>query len=456
MSTPSLQIHPELPIREKVRHLQEFLGNHYFDEQGLMYAMWFWKGQELRPFRAGDTINCDPGEGRYTTHGYLNYENSPWTSGLFLWSQCLRFSVTGEEQALAFAARAFDSIDRILQLGEARGEKGYVCKPYDGKVSEETSADQYCAVMMGLWAYRAIAPAAARARIDECIPQMADWWRTRNYSIQYFTYKLVGCDQYEFFNLGFIALNMMAYLATGRWEYLKEAQRLSGLMAAIPTPYDKRREQMFDGTLDRSEWLKGFEHDPERYPYLIVDIECRPVTWLVLCSLPFLMEHDLSRTHLFKYVLSRIYKHIQYGLRPDLLSLWVIQVDLERDLWFPMNVPPTPESEARPRFNDHVYSYYSEICYGDETGRIPHVGVLAHRYARDFCPGALTLAKTLLRKLDNRRLHWFIDPDGKQFHPFDAWMADVLSSEVPAFTCLTYWAARAYGIPLEEDHARQS
>jgi len=452
MTKPSLHIEADWPVARKVQTLQDFLGQHYFDENGLMYAMWYWKGEELRPFRMEDFegYSYPSSSDGFTPRGHQNNENSAWNSGIFLWSQSLRYQATGDEQALEYAAKAFHSIDYIFKLTEAAGHRGYLCKPYDGQVSKETSPDQYFAVANGLWNYRSIAPKAAKERIDFLLPAMIDWWRERKYTITFFDMEFPATDSNEWHNPSMTAMNLMAYLITGDMKYQKEALRLVGLGGTLPTYYDMERDRLRrTGTVYQDYYLPGYLYDESRRDYVIVDYESRGAAWMAVASLPFLFQHDLSRTPIFKHALYRVWKHMQYGLRDDLLSLYSIQYDVERDIWLPLNVPPTPESEKNPAYNWHFMAYHSEVCWGDAPSRLPHVSLMAHQYAFDFCPGALNLAKTLLHRLDNQRLMWMIDPDGKQLHPLDTWMGHTLSSEVPAFTLLAYWTAQVNGIALD-------
>ncbi len=57
MQRPLLHIEPDYAIARKVQLLQDFLGEHYFDDGGLMYSNWYWKGDELRPCRRRDFAN---------------------------------------------------------------------------------------------------------------------------------------------------------------------------------------------------------------------------------------------------------------------------------------------------------------------------------------------------------------------------------------------------------------
>ncbi|MBN1514817.1 MAG: hypothetical protein JXB13_22585, partial [Phycisphaerae bacterium] len=100
-----LHLEPDWSAARKAETLQTFLGKHYFDGNGLMYSMMYWKGwregADPRPFTMEDFdgyayLKTSDG---FTPRGHANYENSSWTAGHFLTSQCLRYRATGEEQA---------------------------------------------------------------------------------------------------------------------------------------------------------------------------------------------------------------------------------------------------------------------------------------------------------------------------------------------------------------------
>lgn len=456
MTKPTLHIDAAMPISRKVQIIQDFLGEHFFDDTGLFYAMWYWKGEELRPFRLDDFegYSYPSSSDGFTPRGHQNNEDSAMNCGNFLLSQCLRYQATKDEQALEYAAKAFRSIDYIFKLTEAQGHKGYVCKPYDGQVSKETSPDQYFGVMVGLWQYRALAEVIgekyAKERIDYLLPAMADWWRERNYSIKFFDMDMKGSDHNPGHNPGFTALHQMAYLITGNPVYLNEAQRLIAIAGTIPTYYEQVRNYMLvDGIVDDPGFLEGFEYDHQRRRFLTIDQESRVSTWMVVAPYPFFMRHDLSRIPMLKSVLGRMYKHMQYGLRDDLLSYYTIQVDLERDIWRPVKVPSTPERLANaPYGNWHFCSYYSEVCWPPNVARLGYVSVIAHQYAPEMCPGALDLARRILQRLDSPRLQSFLDPDGQQLLPPDEWMQYCFYNDPAAHTLLAYWTARVAGIDL--------
>ena len=447
----ALQIEASDSLPRKIEVLQRFLGERFFHPTGIMYSQWYWRDDELRPWRRSDFEGQsypNTPEG-FTPEGHNNNENSSWTSGLFLWSQCLRFEATREEEALAYAARAFGSLDTIFRLTEAQGERGFLCKPYDCSASRQTSPDQYIAAMMGLWEYRRIADHAARERIDELLPAMADWWRARDYTLHFFT------REWNIFDGGYhypsmACLNYMAYQVSGSPIYRNECRQLLMLAGPWPTRFDAAREEMYrTGTSSWPERLHGCEYEPERRPFLLRNTENRAAMWLTLAPAGWLMRHDASLSDVLKQAIGRFYHAMQLGLRSDLLSLYSIQVDLERDTWYPLRSIPSAASRAASLTNWLFEAYDSEVAWGDAASRIVDMALIGYQHAREFCPGALPLARALLQRLDSQRLHHFIDPDGQQLLPEIDWMRYVLSSDVPAFTLLAYWRARANGIALQ-------
>lgn len=455
MSQPVLHIEANDPIPKKIKIIQEFLGEHYFDDQGLMYSNWYWKGDELRPARRKDftgqsVFNNSDG---LAPEGVVGQENSPSTAGQFLWSQCLRYQATGEEQALDYAAKAYRSLEIIFELTEAAGQRGFICKPYSHQASKETSPDQYTSVMLGLWAYREIANRAVRQRIDYLLPAMADWWRERNYQLVFFENKwTVLPNDVEEHGPGFIALNLMAHHITGKAVYRNEATRILALAGSFGTAYQRaRRNWLETGKTNWPELLHGCEYDVARRPFLQWEWEGRSVYWLAAASVDFLLGWELSLAPLLKHALANYYSFVRGSLRPDLLTWYWFQTDLERNTCHPLVRPrgsgEFPAGYLMP-FKINFYSYQSEVCYGDAALRVADVAVMAHQHAPEFSPGAVPLAKALLQILDDRRLHHMIDPDGRQVMPEDQWMCNALSSDTPLMAILAWWRAKVAGIEL--------
>jgi hypothetical protein len=444
-----LNIEKDWPVRKKVETLQRFLGEHYIHDSGMMYTMWHWKGDDLRPFKKEDfgpfKVLAPSADISPTPEGYLHCENSAQLSGEFLASQAIRYRVTGEAEAMEFSRRAFNSIDTIFKLTEAKGHRGFLSKPYNWSASNETSPDQYISVIHGLWEYRKIADRASVLRIDELIPAMADWWRQKEYILTYFK---IWWPILPHHAPAMAGMHSMAYKVTGDPVYLEECRRLLTIAGSWPTWMDRNRRELTHNTGFPVEtkgvrWpkeLEGREYDPSRKPYLLRMHEIGEV-WLTTVWSDYFMQYDESMTPLLKHAISRQYRNIQVGLRDDLFGHYMVQYDLERDIWKP--IPHVPRTSS-------WYTFYDgDLCWQDGIIRIIDMSAIAHHHAPEFCPGALNMAKKFLQTLDNRRLHWFVDPVGGQLEADEEPMLHTLSPDVPAFTCLGYWRAKAYKLPID-------
>jgi hypothetical protein len=275
---------------------------------------------------------------------------------------------------------------------------------------------------------------------------MADWWRQRQYTLVYFGITWPILPHHA---PAMACLQNMAYPITGDYRYRDESLRLLTMAEAWPTWIDRNRRELYHPTgwppeKNGERWpasCHGLEYDNNRRDYLLQMFEVGEA-WLTIACADHFMREDPSLAPLMRHAISRHCHALTFGLRDDLLTLMTIQVDLERDTWHPIRKPTTP---ATVQHGTDV----NELCWGDFASRIADAAVIGHVYAPDLCPNARTLATSLLRRLDNERLHWFIDPDGRQVDPDKAWTLDLLSSDVPSFTLLAYWRARLAGIDLD-------
>lgn len=445
----SLNIRADDPLDARMAAIQSLAGNAYFDPNGLMQSRWYFHPDtgETRPFRdadfEGQSTRRLPSD-QATPAELHHYENTAWISGLFLRSQVLRHKATGDSEALEFARKAFGSIDTIFRMTEATGQRGFLCKPYGGRASHETSPDQYMGVATALWLFRPLTAPAERRRIDDLLPAMADWWRERQYAIPYFgwTFETLASACHRPI---MPMLQHMAWRVTGEARYRDEARRLLDLCGSWPTPADVLRERVLaTGSAGWPEKLNGHEYDPARRAFLTVD------AWraasLALTPADYFMEEEPSLALLLPHAFSRYLELQRMGLREDLLYHHHIQIDLERNIWRPIRTLPSREDLAKPgmSFDAHL----SEVCVGAGPTWLAELGIMAHRHAPGFCPGALSLAQRILSCTENRRLAWFIDPDGHQLLP-DQQYRRFMTDDAQVILLLAYWRARAYDVAFD-------
>lgn len=445
-----LEMPASLPVAEKIERLQSFLGENYFHPNGMMYCMWHYKEGFARPFQESDIgqYRYDFVEKEKITHkGWFDSENSISTSGLYLWSQALRYQVTGEAKAMAYARKAFRSLKIIFAMGAEFDKPGFFGKPWEWKSSTGTSPDQYICAMHGMWAYREIADREDRLEIDRMLPLMADWWRNNDYTLVYHGTVWPILPHHA---PAMACMHDMAYRASGKTLYLDESRRLLTMAEGWPTWIDRNRREMIHPVgwpveKKGNRWpavCHGLEYEKGREPYLLQQFEVGEI-WLTMACSDYFMRESPSVTPVVRHAISRQYKYMQFGLREDLLTLMVIQTDLERDTWHPIRKPAKAPGTLA------YETDLSEICWGDFASRVIDAAVIGHQHSPDYCAGAQLLAKRMFAALDERRLRWMIDPDGEQCEPAKKWILHFLSSDVPSFACLAYWRARLHGIAVE-------
>lgn len=422
-----------------------------------MYAFWYWgRNGELRPFEARDfegmsSFKIRSGTSMWDLH---NFENSPWTAGQYLMSQCLRYRATRDDEALRFAAKAFRSLDANYRLAEDRGEPGFMCKPHGLKYTKETSPDQYTAFVPALWAYREICDASTRARIDQMIPAMSDWWRLRDYKLVYFDHEgdwLRGDATYQYGPF-YAAMHLMAYKITGRHECRVEADRLIEMLGDFRWRHDQYREQILrEGKCFWPERLHGAEYDPSRRAYLHLDWEIYSAIWMAASPVAWLIEnHDDPRLlHTLRHALGNYLRHARQNLTEDFNTLYWTQTDLESGKCYPLvrERISTNRKDFLIDFDWNFFAYAGKFYWTENAAFLIDTAMLANHLAPQFSPGALSLAMTMLTKLDDARMKYMVDPDGEQLMASEKWLCDCLPSATVMYS-LAYWRARAWGISL--------
>lgn len=449
MSEALLHIEVGDSVAEKVSAIQTFLGEHFFHECGIMYSAWLWDGPCLRPFCEEDFERYDlPVAAQESSPcGYYHGEDSAMVSGAFLYSQALRHERTGDETAMDYAVRAFDSLNAIFELSERGQDTGFLCKPYDWAYSEHTSPDQYICAFNGLWRFRAITDHARKKRIDFMIPSMADWWRQRAYTLNYFGIEWPILPHHS---PAMAALNSMAWKITADHTYLNEMRRLLALAEAWPTWIDRNRRELYHCTgfpvekqgVRWPESYYGLEYDPARREYLLPCCELGEIWYTALCADYFMRENEVLSSVL-KNAVARMYKYIQFGLREDLLTYYSIQVDLEKDNWHILPVPPGGDTS--------LLAASGRKCYGIHAARIPDTAIIAHIYAPEYSPGALNLSRSMFQVLDNSKLKWITATDEEHPTKRDTDCMKVLGSDILPALLIAYWRGKQYGLDYENN-----
>jgi len=418
------------PVQEKIDIIQRHYPSAILSESGIMFSLLKIDGDAIRTLNASDFPHkgCrhDYSRWRHKPDGdwdLINYENSITTSGLYLASQAWRSQATRDPDSLLQAAKAFHSLDLIWRLGEADGRPGWMGKPYSGRLSDQTSPDQYLDACLGMYHYHAIAPSETRDHIERMFVSFADYWRSVDYKLGYFGNKWDVKPSSGAYNLVLLMINALAYRFSGQQKtYLQEFDALHEYGTwQTKTDLDQRRRR---GEKETLAWELNIH---SKFAVAAAEI--------ILGILPDRIESDMETT------VTTWWNIWKYGMREDLFAYYHYYVNLEDDTW-----RPAEKTEMKPRkdwrFGCSFQAYTSRVLWLEPMNRALYTCMSAIDHAPRIADQALALAKRILDAVDAEHLRWFYDPEGDQLSEYDKFMDNCLSSEGPATVMLAFWRGR--------------
>ncbi len=421
-------------VQEKIDIIQRNYPRVIFSKSEIMFSLLKIDGDTIRPLNDSDFLykGCrhDYSHWRYKPDGdwdLLNYENSITTSGLYLASQAWRYKATEDPDALEQAAKAFNSLDLIWKLGDADGRSGWMGKPYSGRISDQTSPDQYLDACMGMYQYYPIATKPTQHHIAQMFVSFADYWRSVDYQLGYFGNKWDVKPSKGAYNLILLMINALGYRFSGQQKvYLQEFDRLYEYGTwQTETDLDERRKS---GERETLAWE--------------LTIHCKfavAAAEIILDILPDRIRPDMEST------VTTWWNIWEYGMREDLFGYYHYYVNLEDDTWH-----PAEKTEIKPReswrFGCSFQAYTSKVLWLEPMNRTLYTCMSAIDHAPGIADAATVLAKRILDAVDSEHLRWIYDPDGNQLSKYDKSMDNCLSSEGPATVMLAFWRGRARGL----------
>lgn len=437
---------------ELVQKIYEDVALH---ESGIAYSMMRLEAEGIRPFVAEDFagktgLNVDVGKLKLDgLQDYLHGENSISASGLYLAAQSFRWQVTKSEEALVQARRAFRSLDLIYRMGERAGKPGWMCKPYGFRASVQTSGDQYLDACWGLWTYHGVAGAEDRRRIEEMFIHFADYWRSADYVLSYFGSHWDQKGETGAYNAIYAMINACAYSFSKDPVHLQEFEKwMAKATWTKTTPLETLRANVLRQIKETGK--------AEVVPYsaafsLAKDVlqpgEC--LCWETVIHAKFVaVAADLivqSKTSDLSGQLGKIIERWwgewKYGVGEDLLPHYWFAVDLVKDTWRPL-----PTTKLLPReqwlFGDPFTSYLSQVRWNEPLARFMVVSAVGGKHCPSSGAQMKEVGRRMLASVDETRLHWLVDLDGKQLLPEISYYGQCLSSEMPGSFLAAYWKGR--------------
>ncbi|MAG37420.1 MAG: hypothetical protein CL878_14390 [Dehalococcoidia bacterium] len=170
-------------------------------------------------------------------HVWRAWENTSTNTAFYLGAMAYQYRCTRDPHVLAICQRTLGALKYIHSLGVEQGERGYMCKPYGGVYSNQTAGDQVQCVVLGLAAYRPVAPREDLAAIDEILTDMAEFEIEWEYISPhgYFAYtreslleSILGenwTNAQWSYAIIYAPLLYLAWQATGDAKFLREVER---------------------------------------------------------------------------------------------------------------------------------------------------------------------------------------------------------------------------------------
>ncbi len=170
-------------------------------------------------------------------HVWRAWENTPTDTAWYLGAMSYRYRCTGDPDILEICRRTLGALKYIHALGVEKGERGYMCKPYGGVYSNQTSGDQVQCILVGLAAYRPIAHREDVAVVDEILADMAEFEMKWNYVSPHGYFGYTRESQVESilgenwinarwpYGIIHAPLLYLAWQATGDPKFLREIER---------------------------------------------------------------------------------------------------------------------------------------------------------------------------------------------------------------------------------------
>lgn len=422
---------PRAAILEQRAHsFEKTVERSMVDPRGLLLSLIDIRSMKSFPaghFDEGQSIHRYPGACYGDFSGYLDYENVGMVTGAYLCAQVWKYHATGLSSSLKTAGRCFAALRDLYEQCQTV-ERGYFCKNYGSRLSDQTSSDQYLYVMAALDAYAAVAGPEDSAVCSRMIGEMAQWWIRRDYHYPYFGRPL------DWPRERFPVFAFLAYRHTGDRAFLNEFDRLC------------LHPQVREALPFSMRWDALLANAHARLP--VYDFEKRTSKRLVgykvegtgsgFLSLSAMLEYEAPHGSLWRSKAAALFDTGSRGIAEDGLGMECGLLDLETHQWQELR-QVIHDGLDHPTWRFLGFKGWIRSGMTAAMAARAAVGMQPHLKEHD----TLSLAADILHGIDHDRLRWRIDMDGQQLPPSLKWVNDVFSGDAITNWLWAYWEARA-------------
>ncbi|MBI3920582.1 MAG: hypothetical protein HY318_04105 [Armatimonadetes bacterium] len=408
-------------MEDRAEEFADILTNVAGDENKVIRTMiHFGERRPLKDSDLADWIPCLPSV--ETKAGFYCYEDAGMTTGAFLASQSLRFRVTGDPGAKQNADNAFQGIRWIYDLGKPKTE-GYYPKPYDKKISDQISRDQYIYTMNGLVEYYSIADEKAQSQIRRMLAKMAEYWISIDYTQSYFGLP-PSSHLADFMGSLFLGIMHIPYGPTGDMKFLKEYERLfheENLGKRMPETLRTKflSEELYDGATYYRQ-----NENPIMMKCLAIDR---------------LWDTDPGHRDLWAASLKQFWddEMIMTLDRDDALNYEIMGLDVKTNMPFLTKPGVIPEIENPLKISSLNWGGLRKTAGSSQSAYSCTVtgSRLGNQEAADT-------ARLILGRMDYGKFRGYTVPDDSHLPPGHAWMTNVLYCFYLSSWLLAYWLGR--------------
>lgn len=352
---------------------------------------------------------------------WFSHENTPMVAGHHLSGLCQQAAFTKTAPQIA---RVFSSIQYLSTLSEEASEPGWLCKPYGGRASQESSCDQYGAILGGLRKLALLEDHPDSANANILAVRLVDYWIDHDYRCPFHRrpdHRWMGRHQWGLVTMAFVRL---AYELTGDPKYARESERLC-------------REEGCDRPNSRSGAFV-FPADPQRPDHGLRKLSA--FHHLVVEFLEILLSAWPERSAHWLALLEEFWTNdVRPGLNADGLLQATYLVDLRDNSW---SVPSPQYCGSADIPQNWIGGSLSGSMSCFAAASAVRVGQAIPRL-RDDCQ---RFAEQILTTINLDLVTLIIDPDGCQEHPaFGQIRTQMLDGRAPAQWLQAYWQGLSLG-----------
>lgn len=214
------------------------------------------EGDDLHPYmhQVLDSV-WGPASPKPTVADWYYGENTAWASGWLMWSQMIRYRVTGEAEALAVARKCFRDLNHLFDFGRTI-EPGLLGKPHGGRPGPTTSYDQSAnpVLLYGQFA-RDFGTPAEKETARRNLLQHGDFYLRRNWVMNHHGNLSRIVEPIQTSAMKYLACMHAAYDATGEVRFRDASVKyVRQIAAAGQLPWPKKKYEL-NANLFYYSWL---------------------------------------------------------------------------------------------------------------------------------------------------------------------------------------------------------